>query len=78
MICTGANSRQIQAISDEVEMRLKEAGDRPLSIEGYTQAEWVLADYGDFLVHIFTPNSRSYYDLERLWRNAKTVEIPPE
>ncbi|HWQ53638.1 MAG TPA: ribosome silencing factor [Bryobacteraceae bacterium] len=78
VICTGANSRQIQAISDEVEMRLKEAGDRPLSIEGYTQAEWVLADYGDFLVHIFTPNSRSYYDLERLWRNAKTVEIPPE
>lgn len=78
VICTGANSRQIQAISDEVEMRLKEAGDRPLSIEGYTQAEWVLADYGDFLVHIFTPDSRNYYDLERLWRNAKTVEIPPE
>jgi ribosome-associated protein len=78
VICTGANQRQIQAISDEVEMRLKDAGDRPLSIEGYDQAEWVLADYGDFLVHVFSPASRNYYDLERLWRTAKAVEIPPE
>ena len=47
-------------------------------MEGYTQAEWVLADYGDLLVHIFSPKAREYYDLERLWRSAKTVEIPPE
>ena len=79
MIATGANARQVQAISDEVGLQLKQqAGELPLSIEGYTQAEWVLADYGDLLVHIFSPKAREYYSLERLWRSAKTVEIPPE
>ncbi len=79
VICTGANQRQVQAIADEVGMQLKkEAGELPISLEGYTQAEWVLADYGDLLVHIFSPKARDYYDLERLWRSAKTVEIPPE
>ena len=77
VICTGANQRQIQAISDEVGLRLKqEAGEMPISIEGYQQADWVLADYGDLLVHIFSPKAREYYGLERLWRGAKTVEIP--
>ena len=79
MIATGANARQVQAISDEVGLQLKQqAGELPLSIEGYSQAEWVLADYGDLLVHIFSPKAREYYSLERLWRGAKTVEIPPE
>jgi ribosome-associated protein len=78
VICTGANARNVQAIADEVGQRLKQAGSLPLSLEGYNQAEWILADYGDFLVHIFSPKSRAYYDLERLWRNAKTIEIPPE
>jgi ribosome-associated protein len=78
VICTGANQRQIQAIADEVGLRLKqEAGELPISVEGYTQAEWILADYGDFLVHVFSPKAREYYDLERLWRSAKSVEIPP-
>ena len=77
VICTGANQRQIQAISDEVNLQLKQqASDLPLSVEGYNQAEWVLADYGDLLVHIFSPKAREYYDLERLWRSAKTVAIP--
>ena len=77
VICTGANQRQIQAVSDEVCVQLKQqARELPLSLEGYNQAEWVLADYGDLLVHIFSPKAREYYDLERLWRNAKTVEIP--
>ena len=77
VICTGANQRQIQAVSDEVCLQLKEqAQELPLSLEGYNQAEWVLADYGDLLVHIFSPKARDYYDLERLWRSAKTVEIP--
>ncbi len=77
VICTGANQRQIQAISDEVNLRLKrEAGELPISVEGYNQAEWILADYGDLLVHIFSPKSREYYGLERLWRSAKAVEIP--
>ena len=79
MIATGANPRQVQAISDEVGLQLKQqAGELPFSIEGYNQAEWVLADYGDLLVHIFSPKAREYYSLERLWRSAKTVEIPPE
>jgi ribosome-associated protein len=78
VICTGGNQRQIQAISDEVNLKLKQQGQRPLSLEGYDQGEWILADYGDFLVHIFSEKARQYYDLERLWRNAKAVEIPPE
>jgi ribosome-associated protein len=77
VICTGANQRQIQAISDEVQLQLKrEAGELPLSLEGYNQAEWILADYGDLLVHIFSPKAREYYSLERLWRSARLVEIP--
>jgi ribosome-associated protein len=77
VICTGANQRQIQAISDEVGLQMKhQLGELPISVEGYNQAEWVLADYGDLLVHIFSPKSRDYYDLERLWRSAKPVEIP--
>jgi ribosome-associated protein len=79
VICSGNNQRQVQAISDEVGLQLKQqAGELPLSVEGYIQAEWVLADYGDLLVHIFSLKAREYYGLERLWRSAKTVEIPPE
>lgn len=78
VLCTGANTPQIQAISDEIGLRLKDLGELPISVEGYNQAEWVLADYGDFLVHVFSSKARAYYDLERLWRNAKNVEIPPE
>lgn len=78
ILCTGANTPQIQAISDEVGLRLKDLGELPISVEGYNQAEWVLADYGDFLVHVFSSKARAYYDLERLWRNARSVEIPPE
>jgi ribosome-associated protein len=78
VICTGANPRQIQAISDEVALRLKRAGELPISQEGYDKADWVLVDYGDFIVHVFSQAARDYYDLERLWRNAKEVEIPKE
>jgi ribosome-associated protein len=79
VICTGSNQRQVQAISDDVGLQLKrQAGELPISVEGYNQAEWVLADYGDLLIHVFSPKSRAYFDLERLWRNAKIVEIPPE
>lgn len=75
IICNGTNIRQNQAISDEIEVRLKNLGDYPNSIEGYDNAEWILQDYGDFLVHIFTEKSRAYYDLERLWRDAKVLEF---
>lgn len=74
LICSGTNPRQIQAISDEVELRLKRAGAYPNNIEGYRQAEWVLIDYVDFVVHIFSESARRYYDLERLWRSAKKIE----
>ena len=79
VIVTGANQRQIQAIADQVGLDLKhQARELPSSVEGYNQAEWVLIDYGDLLIHVFSPKAREYYDLERLWRNAKPVEIPAE
>jgi ribosome-associated protein len=74
VICSGSNPRQIQTIADEVEQRLKKLGERAHSIEGYENAEWVLMDYGDYLVHIFSEKARLYYDLERLWRDAKPVK----
>jgi ribosome-associated protein len=74
LICSGQNPRQIQAISDEVELRLKREGVYPHNIEGYKQAEWVLLDYVDFVVHVFSNSARRYYDLERLWRTAKKIE----
>jgi ribosome-associated protein len=74
LICSGSNPRQIQAISDEVEQRLAKAGLRPAHSEGYRQAEWVLLDYVDFVVHIFSDKAREYYDLERLWKSAKRLE----
>ncbi len=73
VICSGSNPRQIQAISDEVEERLSKAGLRPAHVEGYRQADWVLLDYVDFVVHIFSEKARHYYDLERLWKSAKPL-----
>ena len=74
VVCSGTNPRQIQAISDEVEERLERAGLRPTHVEGYKQAEWVLLDYVDFVVHVFSDKARKYYDLERLWKSAKKLE----
>lgn len=76
VICTGSNQRQIQAIADAVGEELANEGQRAISVEGYDHAEWILADYGDFIVHVLSETARSYYDLERLWRHAKNVEIP--
>ncbi len=76
IICTGTNSRQVQAISDAIETKLKSDGARPIGIEGYTAAEWVLMDYGDFVVHVFIPETRKFYDLERLWKNAPRIPVP--
>ncbi|HXR76459.1 MAG TPA: ribosome silencing factor [Bryobacteraceae bacterium] len=75
VICTSANPRQGQAIADEIGKQLKELGELPVSAEGYDPAEWILLDYGDFLVHILSTAARSYYDLERLWRHAKAVDL---
>jgi len=76
IICNGTNPRQIQAISDAVGEELEKEGERAVNVEGYQNAEWILVDYGDFLVHVFSEKSREYYQLERLWRHAKDVEIP--
>lgn len=78
VICSGANQRQIQAIADEVERALKANDERPNSVEGYTNAEWVLMDYGDMVVHVFTETARSYYDLDRLWRDATELPVPAQ
>src|SRR5437868_1577433 len=81
VVCSGSNPRQVQAIADEVELRLKKAGFPPTHVEGYRQAEWVLLDYVDFVVHVFSEQARKFYDLERLWKSAKKVEpaalVPP-
>jgi len=74
VLCSGTNPRQVQAIADEVELRLKAAGVRPNNIEGYNQAEWILLDYVDFVVHVFSEKARKFYDLERLWKSAKRLE----
>jgi ribosome-associated protein len=74
VVCSGTNPRQIQAIADAVEERLKVLGLRPTHTEGYKQAEWVLLDYVDFVIHIFSESARRYYDLERLWKSARRLE----
>lgn len=74
-ICSGTNPKQVQAIVDAIEEQLRKAGKRPLHIEGYASAEWILMDYGDFIVHVFGGTARHFYDLERLWRDAKRVEV---
>ena len=79
IIASGTNVRQVQAISDEITEKLKEhLNSRVIRIEGYPTGEWILLDYGDFIVHIFEQKAREFYDLERLWRDAKKVQIPSE
>jgi ribosome-associated protein len=74
LLCTGDSSRQMQAIADEVEKQLKEAGIRPSHVEGYQNSEWILLDCMDLVVHIFSKNARAFYDLERLWRDAAKMD----
>ena len=79
IIASGSNQRQVQAITDEIEEQLKkQLKSKPIRTEGYSSAEWILMDYGDFIVHIFEKNAREFYDLERLWRDARRFELPPE
>src|SRR6202050_3462742 len=81
VLCSGTNPRQVQAIADEVELRLKAEGLRPAHVEGYKQAEWILVDYVDFVVHVFSEKARKFYDLERLWKTARRLapsELEPE
>jgi ribosome-associated protein len=75
VIVTGANRRQVQAIVDEVVEQLKRHGNPAARVEGYQNAEWVLIDYGDFVVHVFDEKARRFYDLERLWREAARLNV---
>jgi ribosome-associated protein len=75
LICTGANARQVHAIADAVEEALKAKRIRPTHVEGYQRAEWILLDYFDFVVHVFSSNARQFYGLERLWGEASRIEI---
>lgn len=74
VVCSGTNPKQVQAIADEVEVRLEQQGMRVNHTEGYKQAEWVLLDYVDFVVHVFSDKARKFYELERLWKSAKRLE----
>ena len=77
LICSGTSTRQVKSIADEVQDRLRsERGSRPLHVEGLEKSEWVLLDYGDVIVHVFVQESRDFYQLERLWRDADRVELP--
>lgn len=75
LVCSGQNQRQVHAIADAVEEALKGAKVRPSHVEGYDRAEWVLMDYFTFIVHIFTPQMRDFYSLERLWGDAERIAV---
>jgi ribosome-associated protein len=70
LICSGSNERQVQAIADGIEGRLRDDGVRPLHVEGYNRGQWILLDYGDVVVHVFDSQTRGFYALERLWADA--------
>ncbi len=75
IVCTGANTKQVQAIADAVEAGLKSDGQPPALVEGYNRGEWVLLDYFTFIVHVFLPAQRNFYGLERLWGGAEPIEV---
>ncbi len=75
LLLSGANQRQLLAIADAVLETLRAEGRRPSHLEGYPRGEWILLDYDSFVVHVFTPRMRAFYDLERLWGGASRLEI---
>jgi ribosome-associated protein len=76
VICSASNPRQVQAIADGIEQALKGQGQRPSLVEGYARAEWILLDYFDFVVHVFSKHARDFYGLDRLWGSATRHEFP--
>lgn len=78
IIAGGSNVSQVQAMADNVEEELSKAGFEPRQIEGYNTANWILMDYGDIIVHIFSREDRLFYDLERIWRDGKLIENPED
>src|SRR5262249_59026505 len=75
VIASGTNTRQVRAIADAVMESLAAEGARPAHVEGYDRSEWILIDYFDFIVHVFAPETRAFYGLERLWGNAERIEL---
>jgi ribosome-associated protein len=75
IICTGGNTRQVQAIADAVQSTLGKRGVKPTLVEGETRSEWILVDYFDFIFHVFTPATREFYGLERLWGDAERIDV---
>jgi len=75
VICTGANARQVQAIAESIQDALGRKGAKPSVVEGENRGDWVLIDYFDFVVHVFTPATREFYGLERLWGDAERIEV---
>jgi ribosome-associated protein len=78
VLCSGHNQRQVKAIADAIEETLRAARVRPAHVEGYDRAEWVLMDFFTFIVHVFTPQTRAFYSLERLWGDAERIEVSDE
>ena len=75
VICSGTSNTQIKALTESVEEEMKNAGEMPDHIEGHREGTWVLSDYGCVVVHIFSPEAREFYDLERLWSDAEEIDI---
>ena len=78
ILCSGSSQRQVKAIADSVEETLRAAKVRPAHVEGYDRADWVLMDFFTFIVHVFTPQTRAFYALERLWGDAEKIEVKEE
>src|SRR5688572_15219391 len=78
LICSGGSERQVQAIADAIDEQLSQSGIASLGVEGYREGHWILMDYGDLIVHIFSGETREFYGLERLWANAPKLEVSPE
>ena len=78
VIVTGTNDRQVSALTDAVDEALTKAGFEKKNVEGYHSGKWILLDFGDLIVHVFDIESRAFYDLERIWRDAERLEIPEE
>lgn len=76
LICNGTSARQVKAIADAIDEQMAQQGERPLAIEGYQEAAWILIDYADLVVHVFDVDTRAFYDLERLWGRAARVDVP--
>ena len=78
LLCSGQNTRQVHAIADAIEEALRAARIKPAHVEGYKRGEWILMDFFTFIVHVFTPQTRDFYSLERLWGDAERIEVSDE